>query len=81
LPRPPTPPQDPPQVGARLAALRQRRGQSLDELSRQAGVSKSMLSQIERNQANPTVAVVWRLAAALGVTVADLLDGGRAAAP
>jgi quercetin dioxygenase-like cupin family protein len=39
-----------------------------------------MLSQIERNQANPTVAVVWRLATALGVAVAELLgDGGRAA--
>lgn len=48
---------------------------SMDELSRQAGVSKSMLSQIERNQANPTVAVVWRLANALGVPMVDLLSG------
>ena len=47
---------EPPRVGNTLAELRQSRGLSLDELSRLAGVSKSMLSQIERNQANPTVA-------------------------
>lgn len=66
-------PAEPPRVGDNLAALRQSRSLSLDELSRTAGVSKSMLSQIERAQANPTVAVVWRLANALGVTMADLL--------
>lgn len=66
---------EPPRVGETLAALRQDRALSLDELSRQAGVSKSMLSQIERNQANPTVAVVWRLANALGVPMAELLGG------
>jgi len=46
---------------------------SLEDLSRLAGVSKSMLSQVERNQANPTVAVLWRLANALGVDLADFL--------
>jgi transcriptional regulator with XRE-family HTH domain len=64
---------EPPRVGETLAALRQDRALSLDELSRLAGVSKSMLSQIERNQANPTVAVVWRLSNALGVPMAELL--------
>ena len=44
-------------------------------------MSKSMLSQIERNQANPTVAVVWRLANALGVPLGQLLDGERPALP
>jgi transcriptional regulator with XRE-family HTH domain len=72
---------NPPRVGDALAALRSQRGLSLDELSRQAGVSKSMLSQIERGQANPTVAVVWRLAGALGVAIADLLGGDRPARP
>ncbi len=64
---------EPPRVGDLLAALREQHGLSLDELSRRAGVSKSMLSQIERAQANPTVAVVWRLANALGVPIGDLL--------
>jgi transcriptional regulator with XRE-family HTH domain len=71
---------EPPRVGDTLAALRQSHALSLDELSRKAGVSKSMLSQIERAQANPTVAVVWRLANALGVPIADLL-GSTSAAP
>ena len=72
---------EPPRVGSTLSELRQLRALSLDELSRQAGVSKSMLSQIERNQANPTVAVVWRLANALGVPLGTLLDGERPALP
>ncbi|MBB6066243.1 helix-turn-helix domain-containing protein [Pseudoxanthomonas broegbernensis] len=72
---------EPPCVGATLQSLRRARGLSLDELSRRAGVSKSMLSQIERNQTNPTVAVVWRLANALGVSIGELLDGGRPAEP
>ena len=71
---------EPPRVGATLAALRQSRALSLDELSRMAGVSKSMLSQIERAQANPTVAVVWRLANALGVPLAELLGSAPPAA-
>jgi transcriptional regulator with XRE-family HTH domain len=69
---------EPPRVGQTLASLRQQRQLSLDELSRLAGVSKSMLSQIERNQANPTVAVVWRLANALDVSLAELLQGAPA---
>ncbi len=69
----------PPCVGVTLHGLRSARGWSLDDLSGKAGVSKSMLSQIERNQANPTVAVVWRLANALGVSIAELLNGGRGA--
>jgi transcriptional regulator with XRE-family HTH domain len=73
---------EPPRVGDRLAHLRQTKGLSLDELSRKAGVSKSMLSQIERAQANPTVAVVWRLANALGVDIGSLLgDQPRLAVP
>jgi transcriptional regulator with XRE-family HTH domain len=76
-----TPAPQPPRVGAALAALRGARALSLDTLSRQAGVSKSMLSQIERGQANPTVAVVWRLASALGVGLGELLGEQRACEP
>jgi transcriptional regulator with XRE-family HTH domain len=74
-------PNEPPRVGDTLAALRQARALSLDELSRKAGVSKSMLSQIERAQANPTVAVVWRLATALGVPIGELLGSAPVAPP
>jgi XRE family transcriptional regulator, regulator of sulfur utilization len=74
-------PDTPPRVGETLATLRQAQSLSLEDLSRKAGVSKSMLSQIERNQANPTVALVWRLANALGVSMVELLDGGQRAVP
>ena len=66
-------PQTPPEVGATLQKLRLARGLTLDDLSRAAGVSKSMLSQIEREKANPTIAVAWRLANALGVSIGELL--------
>ena len=68
-----TPPA-PPEVGATLQRMRLERGLTLEDLSRTAGVSKSMLSQIEREKANPTIAVAWRLANALGVSIAELLS-------
>lgn len=64
----------PPEVGATLQRLRLERGLTLEDLSRTAGVSKSMLSQIEREKANPTIAVAWRLANALGINIAELLS-------
>ena len=60
-------PQTPPEVGATLQKMRLERNLTLEDLSRAAGVSKSMLSQIEREKANPTIAVAWRLANALGL--------------
>jgi transcriptional regulator with XRE-family HTH domain len=63
----------PPEVGAALQKLRLARGLTLEDLSRIAGVSKSMLSQIEREKANPTIAITWRLANALGVQIGELL--------
>lgn len=64
-----------PEVGASLQKLRLARGLTLEDLSRMAGVSKSMLSQIEREKANPTIAITWRLANALGVEIAELISG------
>jgi len=67
----------PPEVGAALQRLRLARGLTLEDLSRIAGVSKSMLSQIEREKANPTIAITWRLANALGVQIGELLATGE----
>ncbi|MES2149090.1 MAG: XRE family transcriptional regulator [Pseudomonadota bacterium] len=69
----PVPTNSPPEVGATLQRLRLARGLTLEDLSRIAGVSKSMLSQIEREKANPTIAITWRLANALGVQIGELL--------
>jgi transcriptional regulator with XRE-family HTH domain len=45
----------------RVRELRRQKGWSLDALSQASGVSRSMLSQVERNQANPTLAVTMRI--------------------
>lgn len=63
----------PPAIGPRLRAIRKKRRLSLDELASASGVSRSMLSQIERGQANPTVAIVWNLTQALNLDVAELM--------
>jgi transcriptional regulator with XRE-family HTH domain len=61
------------QLGARLLAHRQASGQSLEALAAASGVSRSMISDIERGAKVPTVLVLARLATALGVTVSRLL--------
>lgn len=51
---------------------------SLDELSRRAGVSKGMLVEIEKGVANPSIAILCKVAAALGVSVADIVNVSHA---
>ena len=72
-PPPAEPSATPPEIGRILQGLRLAKKLSLDELARSSGVSKSVLSQIERDRTNPTVATLWRLANALGVQIEDLL--------
>jgi XRE family transcriptional regulator, regulator of sulfur utilization len=67
----------PPAIGPRLQHLRKERGLTLDELSAASSVSRSMLSQIERGQANPTLATVWHLSQALGVELSEFVGGQR----
>jgi transcriptional regulator with XRE-family HTH domain len=62
-------------LGRRLKELRGLRSWSLDKMARASGVSRSMLSQIERGRANPTVVVSFRIARALGVSISELLEG------
>jgi transcriptional regulator with XRE-family HTH domain len=59
-------------VAARLKALRAGRGLTLDELAKQSGVSRSMISLIERAESSPTASVLDRLSAAMGVTLASM---------
>ncbi len=63
----------PPELGRRLLALRKDRRLTLDRLAAASGVSKSMLSQIERGRVNPTVATLWNLTQALGIDIGELL--------
>ena len=61
-------------LGSRLKHLRAARGWSLEALAHASGVSRSMLSQIEREQANPTLAVTLRIARAFGLSLGELLE-------
>lgn len=58
----------------RVTALRQSNSFTLEQLAAASGVSRSMLSQIERGQANPTLAVTFRIAKAFGLTIGELVD-------
>ena len=59
------------QLGNRLSSLRKRKNMTLDDLSAKSGVSKSILSQIERDLSNPTVTTISRIAEALGEKLSD----------
>jgi transcriptional regulator with XRE-family HTH domain len=62
-------------VGRRVKKLRQDCGWSLDELAEASGVSRSMLSEIERERANPTLTVAFRIARAFGMSLENLVEG------
>jgi len=62
-------------IGPNLKRLRNDRGLSLDGLARLAGVSRAMLSQIERGSSAPTINVVWKLARAFDVPFSILIAG------
>jgi transcriptional regulator with XRE-family HTH domain len=66
-------------LGSRVKHLRASRGWSLEALANASGVSRSMLSQIEREQANPTLAVTLRIARAFGLSLGELLESPGAA--
>lgn len=66
----------PPEIGAMVRRIRIDNGMALNELARQSGVSASVLSQIERNQTNPTVSTIWRIATALGVGLESIINAG-----
>ncbi len=64
---------DGPALGGHIQQLRKKRSLTLEGLAKLSGVSKSMLSQIERGQTNPTIGTVWALAEALAVDVSELI--------
>lgn len=52
--------------------VRENKGMTLDELARKSGVSKSHLSYIERNEKEPSISVLCRIAIALKVDIKEL---------
>ncbi len=66
-------------VATNLRALRQTRRMSLDELAQASGVSRAALSQIETNKTNPTIGILWKVAAGFGVPFSELIGESRGA--
>ena len=60
-------------VGPRVRALREAEGLSLRDLAERSGVSAPMLSQVERGETSPTLAVADRIADGLELTLSQLL--------
>jgi transcriptional regulator with XRE-family HTH domain len=67
-------------IAERVSELRAAQTLSLDALARKTGVSRSMISVIERGESSPTAVVLEKLAAGLGVPLASLFDEPGAAA-
>lgn len=69
-------------ISHRVRSLRKAGGYSLDQLAQTSGVSRSMISLIERHETSPTATVLNKLASALGVPLAALFsqDPGSAEA-
>jgi transcriptional regulator with XRE-family HTH domain len=70
----PTPETSGERLARRVKELRKERHWSLDKLSLACGVSRSMLSQIERCAANPTLAVTSAIAEGFGLSLGELVD-------
>src|ERR1051325_7490103 len=66
-------------LGERIRLARQQRRLSLEALAAQSGVSRSMLSAVERGAKAPTVLVLDRIATGLGTSIARLLGEERSA--
>jgi transcriptional regulator with XRE-family HTH domain len=60
-------------LASRIRAERAQREWSLAELSKRSGVSKAMLSAIERKETSPTAALLVRIASAFGMTLSTLI--------
>lgn len=72
-------------LSKRVRGLRARRGMTRKDLSRQSSISERYLAQLESGEANPSLALLLRVAGALGVDVHELLpyeaDNDQLAAP
>ncbi len=61
-------------VGTRIRAIRGQRKQTQQQLADMAGIPRATLATVERDDANPSLAVVFKIATALGVTVDELVE-------
>jgi transcriptional regulator with XRE-family HTH domain len=59
--------------GSRIRDLRRERGLTLEELAARSGVSRAMISKLERGEKNPTLVVAAKVAEGLGITLSHLM--------
>ena len=64
-------------IAERVRGLRSARGLSLEALADRSGVSRSMISLIERGESSPTAVVLEKLATGLSVSMASLFEAPR----
>src|SRR5688500_20225926 len=64
------------QLGKTIQRLRKAYNLSRSELAEQSGLAESIISQIERNETNPTLASIWRLSQALDVSIERVIASG-----
>ena len=64
-------------IGANLKQLRTERNLTLGQLSGLAGISKAMLSEMEKGMGNPTINTIWKIANGLKVPYTRLLEGSE----
>jgi XRE family transcriptional regulator, regulator of sulfur utilization len=67
-------------LGKTINRLRRAYNYSLGDLSEQSGVAKSIISQIEKNETNPTLGTLYKLARALNAPIEEILRGEDAPA-
>jgi transcriptional regulator with XRE-family HTH domain len=65
-------------LSTRMKTLRANAGLTLDALSKRSGVSKGMLVEIEKGTANPSIGTLCKVAAAFGMSVADIVSVAQA---
>ena len=68
-------------LGARIKALRQSRNLTLDMLAERSGVSRAMISRVERGESSPTAALLDRVCAGLGIFLSALFRDENHAGP
>lgn len=61
-------------IAHNLKTLRNERNLSISQLAKEAGISKAMLSDIEKGNSNPTINTIWKIANGLNVPYTKLID-------
>lgn len=68
-------------LGHRLKTIRQSRSLTLEQLAERSGVSRAMISRVERGESSPTAALLDRLCAGLGIVLSALFRDERGSGP